>query len=166
MYDFQFSDTALTAWMLVYQTWSAMYKAEERRFAKIGLTPEQVDVLWLCKIHPGPLTPAEIARVYFRESQSVAGLLARMERQGLVRRVPKRKGRPFTEVQLTPRGEELCPRGIEATTALVAKVMSGLSAEELEQLQKLLRKLRQNALEELHIELMPPPSYFRGEVEI
>jgi len=159
VYDFQFSDAALTAWVLMYQTWSAMYKAEERRFAKIGLTPEKVDVLWLCKIHPGPLTPAEIARVYFRKGQSVAGLLNRMEREGLVRRVPKRKGRPFTEIQLTPQGKELCPRGIEATTALVAKVMSGLSAEELKQLQKLLRKLRHSALEELNIELMPAPSY-------
>jgi len=162
LYDYQLSDAALTTWLLLARTWSAMYKAEERRLAKVGFTPEQVDVLRLSRDYPIPLTPAEISRSLFRESQSVAGLLSRMEREGLVRRVPKRKGRPFTRVLLTAKGEEVGPRGIEAATSLVAKIMSCLSAEELEQLQKLLRRLRQKALEELHIELLQPPSQSSG----
>ena len=162
MYDYQLPDAALTTWLLLARTWSAMYKAEERQLAKVGLTPEQVDVLRLSRDYPIPLTPAEISRSLFRESQSVAGLLSRMEREGLVKRVPKRKGRPFTQVQLTAKGEELCPRGTEAATTLVAKIMACLSAEELEQLQKLLGKLRHNALEELHIELRQPPSQSFG----
>lgn len=157
MYDYRFPDTALTAWVTMAQTWSAMYKAAERKLAKVGLTPEQIDVLWVCRDYPGQLTPAELSRLIFRESQSVAGLLLRMEREGLVRRVPKRKGHPFTEVQITPKGEEMCRPGIEVLMALIAKIVSSLSAEELGQLQELLRKLRKNALEELHIELLPPP---------
>ena len=164
MYDYQFDDDAFAAWVLMHQTWYVMRKSEERKLAKVGLTPERLQVLSVCTDYPGTLIPEEISRLIFRDSQSVSGLLNRMERDGLVRRVPKRKGHPFTEVHLTPRGEELCPRGIEAITALVTKVMSCLSAEELEQLQKLLRKLRQNTLEELHLELMPPPSWAGGEV--
>ena len=162
MYDHQLSDASLTTWLLIARTWSAMYKVEERKLAKVGLTPEQVDVLWLSRDYPIPLTPAEISRSLFRESQSIAGLLSRMEREGLVRRVPKRKGRPFTQVQLTAKGQELCPKGIETATNVVAKIMSCLSAEEHEQLQKLLRKLRQSALEELHLELLQPPSKAAG----
>ena len=158
MYDYQLSDPALVTWLLLARTWAAMYKAEERKIAKVGLTPEQVEVLRLARDYPIPLTPAEISRSLFRESQTIAGLVSRMEREGLVKRVPKRKGRPFTEVKLTAKGEELRPGGIEAATSLIARIMSCLSAEEHEQLQKLLRKLRQNALEELHIELLPPPS--------
>lgn len=162
MYDYQFSDAALTASVLLSQTWSTLYKAAERQLAKVGLTPEKIEALWVCRDHPGPLTPAELSRALFRESQTIAGLLTRMEREGLVRRVPKRKGHPFTEVQITARGEELCRPGIEVGTALIARIMSALSAEELEQLQKLLRKLRQNALEEVDMELLPPPSYAGG----
>ena len=88
-----------------------------------------------------------------------------MEREGLVRRVPKRKGKPFTEVRVTAKGEEICGRGIDVATSLVTRLMSALSAEELEQLQNLLRKLREKALDELHIELLPPPSYAGGQVE-
>jgi len=158
LYDYKLPDAALTTWMLLARTWSAMYKVEERKLAKVGLTPEQVDVLRLARGYPIPLTPAEISRSLFRESQSVAGLLSRMEREGLVKRVLKRKGHPFTEVKMTAKGGQLCPRGIEAATTLIAKIMSSLSEEELEQLQRLLRKLRQRALEELDIELLQPPS--------
>ena len=165
MYDYQLPDAALSGWLLLARTWSAMYKAEERKLAKVGLSPEQLDVLWLSRDYPIPLTPAEISRSVFRENQTIAGLLSRMEREGLVRRVPKRKGKPFTEVRVTAKGEELCGRGIDVATSLVTRLMSALSAEELEQLQNLLRKLREKALDELHIELLPPPSYTGGQVE-
>lgn len=158
MYDYQFSDAALTAWAVLGQTWTAMYKASERKLAKLGLTPEKLDVLRACRDYAPPLIPAEISRLVFRESQTIAGLLSRMEKEGLVTRVPKRKGRPFTEVKMTAKGKELCSPGVEAATPLITRIMSALSAEELEQLLKLVRKLRQNALEELHIELLSPPS--------
>ena len=157
MYDYQFSNRLLAAWVLMGQTWAAMYKAAERQLKKVGLTPEQIDTLWVCRDYPGPLTPAELSRLLFRESQTVAGLVSRSEREGLVRRVPKRRGKPFTEVQITAKGEELCGPGIEVLLALIADIMSSLSAEELEQFQELLRKPRQKALEVLQIELQPLP---------
>lgn len=157
MYDYQISDRLLAAWVLMGQTWSAMYKAAERQLNKVGLTPEQIDTLWVCRDYPGPLTPAELSRLLFRGNQTVAGLLTRMERQGLVRRVPKRKGKPFAEIQMTAKGEQLCASGIEELRALIANIMSSLSAEELEQFQELLRKPRQKALDELQIELKQPP---------
>lgn len=158
MYDFQLPDAALSSWLLLARTWSALYKVKERKLTKVGLTPEQLDVLWLSRDYPIPLTLAEISRSLFRESQTIVGLVSRMEREGLVTRVPKRKGKPFTEVKITSRGEELCQPGIDVATSVVTKLMSCLSPKEHEQLQKLLRKLREKALDELHIELLPPPS--------
>lgn len=157
MYDYRFPDAAFTAWVVVSQTWSAMYRVAERRLAKVGLTPEQTDLLWICKDYHGPLTPAEISRLLFRKSQTIAGLLTRMERDGLVRRVPKRKGHPFTEIQITAKGEERIGPAREVATSFIAKIMSSLSEEELEQFQTLLRKIRHNVLEDLHLELMTPP---------
>lgn len=157
MYDYQVPDAVLMTWVLFYQAWHASYKAEARRIAKADLTPEQVDVLWLSKEYPITLTPAEMTRATFREPQTIAGLVSRMEKEGLVRRVPKRKGKPFTEVKITAKGEEALTRGLEAALAAVADIMSCLSPKEHEELQGLLRKIRQKALEELHIELLPPP---------
>ena len=96
MYDLEFSDSAMTTWTMLRQTWTAVNKMAEVKLAKVGLTPEKAAVLWLCRDYSGTLTPAEIARYLFRENQTIAGLLNRMESEGLVKRVPKRKGHPFT----------------------------------------------------------------------
>ena len=159
MYDYQFADDAFAVWVLIHQTWRAMRKSEERLLAKTGLTPEKNELLWVASDHPSPLIPAQISRALFRESQTVAGLLTRMEREGLVTRVPQRKGRPFTEVKMTAKGQELRNQAKESDLAHISKIMSCLSAEEVKQLTQLLRKIRQNALDELRIELLPPPSW-------
>jgi len=155
LYDFQFEDAHLTGWALMTQAWPAMYRVLEVELAKVGLTPEKLNVLWLCSDYPPPLIPAEISRFLFRKSHTIAGILDRMVRDGLVRRDPKRKGHPFTQIQLTAKGEELVGPGKEVALSLMAELMSPLSEEELKQLQGLLRKLRQHALEEMHMEIKP-----------
>ena len=157
MYDLKLSDSALTTWALLRQTWTVLDKVAETRLAKIGSTPEQVAVLWICRDHPGPLIPSEIARLVSRQSQSVTGLINRMEQDGLVTRIPKRKGRPYTEIKLTAKGEELCNRGIEVLKSVITGIISSLTAEEIEQLQVPLRTLRQQALDGLYLELSLPP---------
>lgn len=156
MYDFAFADSArFTTWFLLSQTWPSMYRVAEQELPKSGLSPEQIKVLWLCTEYPPPLKPAEISRYLFRKSHSVAGLLDRMERDGLIRRVPKRKGQPYTEIQITDKGRELIEPAKDMSIRLIADLMSPLSNDELEQLQGLLRKLREHALERLHMELRP-----------
>lgn len=158
MYDLKFSDPALTSWALLRQTWSLMDKAAETRLGRIGLTPEKAAVLWACKEHPGPLIPAEIARYVSRESQSVTGLLNRMEEEGLIMRIPKRKGRPYTEIRSTDKGKTLCQQAIEILKSVVTETMSVLKDGDFERLNQPLRALRQQAAETLHLELTPPPS--------
>ncbi len=157
MYDLQLSDVGLTTWALLRQTWAVMEKVAETRLAEIGSTPERIAVLWACREHPGPLIPAEIARFVSRESQSVTGLINRMEAEGLVTRTPKRKGRPFTEIKLTAKGEELSAAGIKVLKNVIAGITSSLKPKDLEQIHEPLRALRQKAVEELHLELTLPP---------
>jgi DNA-binding MarR family transcriptional regulator len=166
MYHYDFDRPYSTAWVLFNQTNAAAFKVAERRLLKLGLTPKKFGALWACRHYrgSGPLTPAEISRLIFRESQSVAGLLARMESEGLVTRVPKRKGHPFTEVKLTAKGEDLYRAGLEVMLAVSSEAMSCFSAEELEQFEKLLKKLRQLLVDEMRIELRPPPGYAPGEL--
>ena len=99
MYDFEFADQALTTYTALRQAWVAVNRLAEARLGKINLTPEMLAVLWAARDYPGRLIPAEIARLTHRENQTIAGLLNRMEKFGLVQRIPKRKGKPFTEVK-------------------------------------------------------------------
>lgn len=159
MYDLEFSETAMTTWAMLRQTWTAVNKVAEVKLAKVNLTPEKAAVLWACRDYPGTITPAEIARLLFRENQTIAGLLNRMEKDGLVKRIPKRKGHPFTEIKLTSRGEEACDPGIEAYKKVILGLFDEMSAGEQQQLRKTLKTLRDKMVQELHIEPEKPKVY-------
>ena len=157
MYDYKFGGTSLSAWAQLRHTWIAMNKVAETRLLEVESTPETVGVLWACRDYPGPLHPAEIARLVFRAPHTVVGMLNRMEKEGLVVRIPKEPGHPFTEVKLTAKGEEACAPAIDLLKDVIAETMSVLSEEELEQLLKLTRVLLLKALDMLHMKLKPSP---------
>jgi len=159
LYDLKLSDTNLTTWALVRQTYLIMYRAADSRLKKVGITPEKLAVLWICRDYPDILTIAEIGRILSRQSQSVTGLLNRMEEEKLVTRNPKRKGRPFTEVYLTDKGEEVCRNGIVAIRDLISVIAPALSEADQQLLQKLLGALRQSLIADLEVELIRPPDF-------
>ena len=141
---------------LLRQTWTAVNKVADIKLAKVGLTPEKVAVMWMCRDYPGTLTPAEISRLLFREAQSVAGLLNRMEKDGLVKRIPKRSGRPFTELKLTPKGEQVCSLGIKIYKEMILDLTSDLAPEEREQFHTTLQRLQDKMFDELQRERGEP----------
>ena len=157
MYDYKFSGASLTVWAQLRHTWIAMNKVAETRLGKIGATPESIAILWACRDFPGPLRPAEIARLVFRAPHTIAGLLKRMEKEGLVVRIPKKPGHPYTEVKLTPKGKKACAPAIEILKDVIAETMSVMSEEELEKLGELIRPLQLRALEMLNMNLKQSP---------
>ena len=157
IYDYKFGGTSLTAWAQLRHTWIAMNKVAENRLLELGLTPETVGVLWACRDYPGPLHPAEIARLVSRAPHTVAGMLNRLEKEGLIVRVPKEPGHPFTEVKLTAKGEEACAPAIDILKDAIAETMSVLSEEEFQQILGLTRVLLLKALDMLHMKLKPSP---------
>jgi DNA-binding MarR family transcriptional regulator len=159
MYDFEFSENAMTTWTMLRQTWTAINKVAEVKLAKADLTPEKAAVLWAGRDYPGTLTPAEIARLLFRENQTIAGLLNRMEKDGLVKRIPKRKGHPYTEIKMTAKGEEACGPGVEVYKKVITGLFSDMGEAEQQQLRKTLKKLRDKMAEQLHIEAEKPNAY-------
>jgi len=163
VYDLTFSEPALTTFTMLRQAWLAVSKLAETRLAKVGLTPETLAVLWACRDYPGKLIPAEIARLTHRENQTIAGLLNRMEREGLTQRIPKRKGQPFTEIKITAKGKQLCDSGVPIMKSVITDVMAGLSMRNQEKFQELSKTVRDQALERLHIEAGPPTWILSGK---
>ena len=135
----------------------------ETRLNKLGISPQKLAVLWICRDYRGIVSIAEIARFCDSRSQSMVGLVKRMEEQGLVSRIPKRKGHPFTEIKLTAKGEEACRVGVAAAKALVTETAPVLSAEERHQLHKLLAAMRQQIVDDMRLELTPPPDLLTQE---
>jgi DNA-binding MarR family transcriptional regulator len=157
MYDLTFADETLTTWALLRQTWLIANRAAETRLSKVGLTPEHVAVMWICRDYRGITSTAEIARIVSRRSQSITSLLTRMETEGLITKTPRRKGRPFTEVRLTETGREACQVGITVVKTLISESKSVLSADERRTLHTLLRRMRQHLVDSMRMELTAPP---------
>jgi DNA-binding MarR family transcriptional regulator len=151
VYDLEFSDSALTTYILLRQAWLAVNRVAEARLAKAGLTPEKFLVLWTCRDYPGPLIPAEIARISHRENQTIAGLLNRMEKEGLVQRIPKRKGHPFTEVKMTSKGEKLLKAALPVFQSVVTELISDMAPKKQKECQEWHRELRDKAFDKLHM---------------
>ena len=157
MYDYKFGGTSLTTWAQLRHTWLAMNKVAENRLGELGITHESIAVLWACRDYPGPLHPAEIARLVFRAPHTVAVMLNRLEKEDLIKRVPKGPGHPFVEVKLTAKGEEACSMRVDILKEMIAEIMSALSEEEMEQLCELTRPLQMKALDMLNMKLQTSP---------
>jgi DNA-binding MarR family transcriptional regulator len=78
-----------------------------------------------------------------------------MERDGLLKRIPKKKGKPFTEIKITPKGEEAMSSALPIHKAVIEELASELPAAQQQTLQDSLRDLRDKALEKINLEAKP-----------
>lgn len=90
------------------------------------------------------LSQAELARIAQVEQPSMAQLLARMERDGLVERVPDPDDGRSRLISLTPLATRRLPRAKAVMDAQAQQVLEGFSAEDIAQLTALLTRLNAN----------------------
>ncbi len=85
------------------------FRFSEREVRKLGLTPQQYQLLLVIKGFPGRdwATMTEIAERLQCSHNSAVGLVDRTEANGLVRRTPHPTDRRAVSVRLTERGEEV-----------------------------------------------------------
>jgi DNA-binding MarR family transcriptional regulator len=88
-----------------------------------------------------PLTPSEISARTLVSSATMTGTLDRLERQGLVRRLPNPEDRRSVLVEVTDAGRALCDRFLPGINALQIAVVSELEPAERHQLLELLGKV-------------------------
>ena len=133
-------------WGLLNQASHAMERARGDELRPFGLSMMHAGVLYIVKVSKDPVTPAHISRVLFREPHTVAALLNRMEKQGLLRRTKDLKRKNAIRVTLTERGEEAYRQSSERKP--IRRVMSHLSPKECDSLKAPLETIRDKAIEE------------------
>lgn len=144
--DYQFH-----TWWLLHQAQHAIFRVRGKELSQYKLTTEQASVLFIVKVlndEDRKTTPGVIARCVLREPHAVSKILTRMEKDGLVKKI-NGLGRKKNEVlvSLTEKGRTAYKYSIKRDS--IHKIMSCLTEEECIQLQSLLDKLRDKALQEL-----------------
>jgi DNA-binding MarR family transcriptional regulator len=160
------TDKDYNLWVLLRQTRDAMAKARERELEKYGISSIQAAVLFTIKAIGPEATPAEISRRLVREPHSVSGLLNRMQKQGLIKRVKDLPKRNMVRVVMTQKGEEAY---LQSTKRLsMHETISVLSDEERNQLWNSLEKLRDRAMKLAGIgyELPFPPHWSEADGDL
>ena len=158
MYDPRYKDQLLSTFSVLRRTWLAIDRLLDGEFASVGLTPAKVGVLWCCQQSLAPIMNlTEIARSLSLSKPTVADLLGRMEKEGLIERERKKGSQPFTEVRVTSKGAEASELGKAKFKAALLDIMSGFSVEEQKQLSNLTHKMLDNTAARLNITLSTPP---------
>jgi DNA-binding MarR family transcriptional regulator len=112
-------------------------------FEEAGLSPGDYGVLVALRRAGAPfrLTPTELARQRMMTSGGMTPVLDRLERRGLVARLPNPEDRRGSLVELTKRGRGAVDAAMDRHADAEQALVEGLNAREREQLAGLLRKL-------------------------
>jgi len=141
------TDEYYDLWKLLNEARDAILKTRETELAPFDISGVQARVLFFIQANKEPTTPAELSRWLFRESQSVSGLLSRMEKQGLVKRVKDLDRKNQVRIVITEKGRQAYHQSTRRKS--IQRIMSSLSKEERRQLKSYLQTLKDKALKEL-----------------
>ncbi|MFJ6699890.1 MarR family winged helix-turn-helix transcriptional regulator [Streptomyces sp. NPDC091272] len=118
-------------------------RLNDRRLRPLGLAFGQVPVLAALG-QAEALPQKELVKLARIEQPSMAQLLARMERDGLVLRTPSEQDRRVSMVSLTATGRAALPRVRSALFETNSRALRGFSEQEVDALQGLLDRLLAN----------------------
>lgn len=127
---------------LINRTSRFMARWGDARLRPLGLGIAQLPVLGALRL--GPSTQKELARLVQIEQPTMAELLSRMEKGGLVVRSPDPKDKRSSQVALTDRAAQVWPQAEAILLEGSALALRGLSDDEVATLSGLLRRVMEN----------------------
>jgi DNA-binding MarR family transcriptional regulator len=134
---------AMMPWVLITEIYWMSYKLLERRFYHLGVSASQARVLAVLHYADGPIKPSLVATLLFQETQSITGILHRIESRGWVRRLPDPNDRRAVGLELTDKGREITEEIVKISEELYDDMFGQvLSASEKRQVESILKKVR------------------------
>ena len=126
--------------------WDAR-RAVSRDFERL-ITPHGVSrsTFWVLRIlwDEDGLTQAQLIQRCRMKGPTIVGIVAQLEREGLVTRVPDADDSRKKLIMLTSKGSNLRPVILQATEDIDKRALKGLTAAERSQLKEMLRRIRGN----------------------
>ena len=144
------ADKDYNLWVLLSQARVMLFRARDKELSQYGITARQAAVLFAIKAlnaTEGKATPAEISRWLLREPHTVSRILSRMEKDGLVSKMKGSGKKRKVCITLTEEGEQAYRHTLKRES--IREIMSCLSEEEHQQLNSMLKTLRDRAIENL-----------------
>jgi DNA-binding MarR family transcriptional regulator len=116
---------------LLRQAWQAFGHAMDEALRAHGLSPAQYGALSVLAREPG-VSGADLARACNTTPQAMNGVLATLERDGLLERHPHPTHGRILQVDLTTKGKRRLEQANPAVRALETRIEKGFSSREIE----------------------------------
>jgi DNA-binding MarR family transcriptional regulator len=161
-----FSELLHSVWYLFHHTSDLIYKCEEIEFiGKAGISHQHFTILLMMEALDDPIRTVDLARHLERSSNTMSATLYRMEKCGLIKQTRDLSDRRAVHLVITQRGSEKLQEATGICWALIQRLLSSLSCEEMSLLVLVLDKMRDNTIKELgqesRRETIPQPDFRR-----
>ncbi len=115
--------------VLLRRAWFGLNQSFRQRTAHLGITPDQFSILrWLSEGDPQGLTQRALGDLMASDANTITSTLSRMEKAGLIARLPHEKDRRARRVKLEPAGKRALGRGRKIALELQEQVLAALPA--------------------------------------
>jgi len=113
--------------LLLRRAWYGLNQAFRRRIAHLGLTPDQFTALRTVLEHEG-ISQRQLTSLMSSDPNTVASLLERMEKAGLIERHTQDQDRRANRVRLNASGKSKYEKAREIAITLQSEVLAALPA--------------------------------------
>ena len=138
------SSEALHAWLIMLKSWQSMSRYLLPTLVEEGLGESDFRVLEVLH-HKGPMPVNAIGPRVDLNPGSVSVAVDRLYKKGFVSREESTSDRRVRTVSLTERGREMFAPLFRRHTALIKRAFHDVSPEELQQLERILKKIGKRA---------------------
>ena len=148
----------------IYQAIQTLYvltdDSDRRVLKEFGLTVPQFNVLIHLERHESRCL-SDLSKRLLCDRGNMTRIVDRLERAGLVQRMPDGNDRRYVQVTLTTRGEEIRRAAMAQHRASLAQRVSTLSEQEITALEALMTKLQEGLQE--YLDTLRSPASESGE---
>jgi MarR family 2-MHQ and catechol resistance regulon transcriptional repressor len=138
------SPEALHAWLIMLKAWQSMSRYILPTLVEQGLGESDFRVLEVL-LHKGPMPVNAIGPRVGLNPGSVSVAVDRLYKKGFVSRVESARDRRVRTVALTEKGREMFLPLFRRHRALINRAFQDISREELQQLERVLKKIGKRA---------------------
>jgi DNA-binding MarR family transcriptional regulator len=121
----------LDQWVTIYKAYNAVFKVAELALLPQCISLPQLHLLAILKKAGDIITTGEIGREMIKSSQTITGLVDRLEAPGFVERVFDRSDRRKVWIRMTEKGERKLAEAFPVANRLAEELSSGFTDQEL-----------------------------------
>lgn len=164
IYNLRFSNPAYNMLYLIMRISDSQWRSLEERLDDEDISLPQFRLLTVLRHHDKPLTPAELSRCVFRESQTITFTLNDLRKKGYIERLPDHKDKRLVKIQINESGKQLLKKHDRWIATTVSEITSCFSTDEFKLFGECLNKLQEKVFQLSGIDLVKPLDEFDGRI--